>query len=489
MDGLRPTASPTCFLHIPKSGGSSVHAALERALPPGSLAPRRMDMSSVADFDDFERLRPQARALLALEPYEVRDLRRYRVVSGHFFLATLLQITDAASIATVLREPRTRLLSLYMFWRVSGIHDFWAPSRAGDHALRPLAEFLSERRLAPVVDNQLCRMLLAGDPRLDRLGFAASGDIVSIARDASERLDALGFVGVLERGDDMWGRLSELFGVTLEPLSVNRTEDLDGMIGMDPREPVFTPQALELIEQRTAADMLVYDHVLARAGLGASERRQLKDGAFAQELVKLGDLVGRSAARAAEQAALVGVVRVNVEEGTRTIRGLEATLARSQADLDRSRRWLDAVHSSASWRLTAPLRAAKRAVRRMQPSDRASPVRASDRSLVSGWSVNQIWWFALALCATIAATDAILSHVALIAVLALGPCCGAFTGRWRRTACVGIVAIALAVPLGLADRIWDTRAQMVDLAVVAVIALLSTVVTVLVGKRREHQSG
>jgi hypothetical protein len=376
VDGVSRADSPTCFLHIPKSGGSSVHAALERALPAGSLAPRRMDMSTVADFHDFDRLRPEARDMLALELGEVQELGRYRVVSGHFFLATLLRVSNAASIATVLREPRARLLSLYMFWRVSGIHDFWAPSRAVDHARRPLAEFLSERRLAPVIDNQLCRMLLAEDARLSELKFAATADIESIACDASERLDALGFVGVLELGDDLWKGLAEMFGVDLEPVSVNVTEDLEGLIAMDPRQPLFTKEALELIERRTAADSLVYEHVLARAGLDVAERQRLRDAAFAQQLVKLGDLVGRSAARTAEQAVLVEALREQVEEGSRTIRGLETDLVRYQENLDRWRRWLEAVHSSASWKLTTPLRAAKRAVQRVRRRDHESSIDA-----------------------------------------------------------------------------------------------------------------
>ena len=112
-----------------------------------------------------------------------------------------------------------------------------------------------------------------------------------------------------------------------------------------------------------------------------------------------------------------------------------------------------------------------------------------DRSILAGWSVNQVWWFALALCSAIAATDAILSHVVLIAVLTAGPFCGAFTGRWAKTASVGLWAIVLAVPLGLADKIWDTRTQLVDLSAVALVALLSTLVAALAEKRSYHQMG
>lgn len=147
---------PRCFLHIPKSGGLSICTALETALPPGALAPQRFDTSTFCDFNDFELLRPEIRAMIATTPSMVRSLGQYRAVCGHFSLSTLSQITDRSFIATVLREPRTRLLSLYVYWRVSGIDDLVAPYRATEHAQRPLSEFLSEPLLAPVVDNQIC---------------------------------------------------------------------------------------------------------------------------------------------------------------------------------------------------------------------------------------------------------------------------------------------------------------------------------------------
>ena len=182
-----PDASPACFLHIPKAAGSSIHAALGAALPPGSLAPQRLDSSVFCNFEDFELLSREARRQVAANPCEVQSLGGYRAVSGHFSLTTLLQIADASSIATVLREPRARLLSLYMYWRTPDIGDFWAPYSATEHAQRPLSVFLSEPRLAPAVDNQVCRMLLHGDPRLPESGFAAQSDVPVIAADAIGR--------------------------------------------------------------------------------------------------------------------------------------------------------------------------------------------------------------------------------------------------------------------------------------------------------------
>ncbi len=272
-------------------------------------------------------MRPEARSQVAASPREVQSLARYGAVSGHFSLNTLLRIAAASSISTVLREPRARLLSLYMYWRTPGTSDFWAPYPAADHAQRPLWEFLSEPLLAPVIDNQVCRMLLYEDPRLPELGFAAPSDIEAITADAVERLDALGFVGVLELGDSVWQGLSRLFDVELKATELNVTEDLGNPTAIGSGEKLLTAEALDLLAQRSAADLAVYDHALTRAHLDAHERRRLGDGAFARQLVKLGDLVGSSATRAAEQAVVIEALQSQLKEQERlhveldTIRG------------------------------------------------------------------------------------------------------------------------------------------------------------------------
>ncbi len=377
-----------------------MHAALEAALPAGSLATRRFDRSAFAAFQDFELLSKDARALVALDHDEVQALGRHRAVSGHFALATLLEITDSSSIATVLREPRARLLSLYTYWRIPGISDFWAPSQTNRHARRPLAEFLAEPVLAPAIDNQICRMLLYGDTRLPDRDFARASDLGSIAGDAIEQLEGLGFVGVMELDDTMWHGLGRLFGVSLSPISLNVTER-SGELAPTPGGGSVTAAAIELLGQRSAADLLVYDHVLARAGLSEDERRRLKEAVFAQQLVKFGDLLGSSALRAAKLQVVLGESEDRVLRHERTIQGHERTIEaheqigrrhalsihqhesaisrqeqaiqglRSEVlgreeELDRLHRWLGAMHTSASWRLTGPLRAAKHALQRLR---------------------------------------------------------------------------------------------------------------------------
>jgi hypothetical protein len=171
-----------------------------------------------------------------------------------------------------------------------------------------------------------------------------------------------------------------------------------------------------------------------------------------------------------------------LEHAHATQLGLEDRLARQAAILDK-------MQSSVSWRVTVPLRAAKRAVTRQPQSRPRSEYRAADQSLLAGATVNQVWWFALLVCFVVAATDTILTHVVLITLLAAGPLCAVLTGRWARTAALGALTILLAVALGVPDGIWDTRTQLVNLCIVASLASLCTIGAALIQRSRRAQRG
>jgi hypothetical protein len=324
-------------------------SALEAALPPGSLAPWRFDRLDPAS---LELLRPEARALVLDGREWERALRGYRAVAGHFSLDTLLAAAPASAVCTVLREPRVRVLSLYMFWRTLK-SDEESPSPAygmAENANRPLGEFLSNRAVAFEIDNQVSRMLLPGDPRLPTRAFPSASDIEGVAADAIQRLGQFGYVGILELGESAWRGVGEHFGVTLQPGVFNVTGRLGSAVTGGNAGEVFTDDVLGLLEERTAADAIVYDYALERAGIaGREERRRLKERTFAAQLVRLGDLCGPSAVKAAEYDVVAA-----------TLERVEEELHRKDEELVSVRRGLEAVRGSMSWRVTAPLRSAKR---------------------------------------------------------------------------------------------------------------------------------
>jgi hypothetical protein len=349
-------------MHIPKSAGASVHAALERALSPEAVSPRRQDASLFScGFTDVHLLDPGTRAVVVADRDEINELRDFEVVIGHFPLATLLSVTPAHFIATVIREARSRVLSHYAFWRASSpALAAWHPYPAFAHARRPLEEFLGEPSIARATDNVVCRMLLAEDPLIPELDFIDRADVEAVAGHAIDAIGTLGYVGVLEFGDSVWDGLSQFFGVPLSEVRLNTTAAHSEAGDGPAADLAITADALELLEARTAADAIVYRHVLGAAGCSGEDAERLQAAAFASELARFGDVAGTFAAKFRAQ---VRHERDQLEDQRRLLSDAQRDLAETRDQLRSYEIWLDQMERSPSWRLTAPLRAAKHAVR------------------------------------------------------------------------------------------------------------------------------
>jgi hypothetical protein len=92
-------AAPTkvIFLHIPKTAGQSVHAALTAAYGASAICPARVNEQ--------------------LFGMTVAELNNYQVFSGHLDWSLLDCVRGPRFAFTVLREPRDRILSFYFFLR------------------------------------------------------------------------------------------------------------------------------------------------------------------------------------------------------------------------------------------------------------------------------------------------------------------------------------------------------------------------------------
>jgi hypothetical protein len=288
-----------CFLHIPKSGGTSIHVALEAALTPDLLSPRRMDTSAFCGFSEFDLLQPTTRQLIATDDREIVMMGKHRFVSGHFALPGLLKIAPAKAIGTIMREPRTRLLSLYLYWRTPHIFDNLLPYNLERYALMPLDHFLAEPRLAPASDNQICRLLLYGDPRIPSNDFIAQSDIAAIASDATQQLATLGFVGVLELRETVWQGLERHLGVSLEPRRANIAGELGNPAPASPGEAIISTDAFDLLARRNAADSIIYDYALRLSGVQDDERLHSVESTFAEHVARLERILSCPVERAA----------------------------------------------------------------------------------------------------------------------------------------------------------------------------------------------
>lgn len=85
------------FLHIPKTAGQSVHAALVDAYGADAVCPARVNEQ--------------------LAKMSVAELNRYKVFSGHLDWSLLDCIKGPRYLFTILRDPRDRILSFYFFLR------------------------------------------------------------------------------------------------------------------------------------------------------------------------------------------------------------------------------------------------------------------------------------------------------------------------------------------------------------------------------------
>jgi len=85
------------FLHIPKTAGQSVHAALVRAFGEDAVCPARVNDQ--------------------LKEYTIGELNRYQVFSGHLDWSLLDCLQGPSYTFTVLRKPIDRILSFYFFLR------------------------------------------------------------------------------------------------------------------------------------------------------------------------------------------------------------------------------------------------------------------------------------------------------------------------------------------------------------------------------------
>ena len=99
----------------------------------------------------------------------------HRVVMGHVSSATLVG-AGCTGLAVQVREPRSRLLSLYRYWQAQDetqLERWGTWGRTVVAAARlPLADFLASPTTWPATDNALARQALGGlatpyvDPRL-----------------------------------------------------------------------------------------------------------------------------------------------------------------------------------------------------------------------------------------------------------------------------------------------------------------------------------
>lgn len=252
-DGGGPAAT-LAFLHIPRSGGTALHAAFSAHFTAEQICPERMN-----------RLETVPRWMLV----------SYRLYSGHYRFEHLALVPRPRLAVTVLREPRQRLVSLYRHWRRHSAA--LAEANPGLRLARalPLVEFLRSEELEVVeaFDNSLARQL-AGDCRARAPGYytrfdwedRAPLDLMAIVPPACRNLLQFDAVGFQSKLDAMLSFVSQRMGwppPTALPLTNASSQPDLGLEGL-PEEDI-PPDALPELNRLTRMDRMVWDFALGQA--------------------------------------------------------------------------------------------------------------------------------------------------------------------------------------------------------------------------------
>jgi hypothetical protein len=246
------------FLHIPKTGGTSLRRALQDAV-------------------GKDRVCTEVHNLLW--SCTGAELFTSRLFSGHFDRRCLTFIPGRQHrIVTMLRDPRSRLISLYQFMRSYTERFSKAHKQALAIAARrlPFGEFLDAAlRINPAaVDNTYLRAFGAElpshhwDQRAERgaLKLLSEFDrpVDDILEDAKSFLSGISCVGILESYERSAAAIFSAFGLEApDQMDVrNRTSELasrsQNFAAVEPFE--ITASDEERIERLTRYDRVLYTH-------------------------------------------------------------------------------------------------------------------------------------------------------------------------------------------------------------------------------------
>jgi hypothetical protein len=255
---------PLVFMHVPKCSGTSLIQALLAAGIAHSVF-SGFDRTMFGDFAAFESIGGKVRNSIYLDENDLP--RAIDFVAAHMSLSTLSRSFPAGQLLTLFREPTSRLLSLWIFWRSHTDDQLlqWG-GEWGDRvrrSRRPLVDFLRTREVACQTDNQLVRMLLCPHSLIPTDDFIDDRHDTALVQAAAERLARFSFLDLIENQTlasnlANWlgrpvtlGRLNETTNIP-RSLKTSMTHELtdDAWVLLDARSRIDLQLWLALAAQR-----------------------------------------------------------------------------------------------------------------------------------------------------------------------------------------------------------------------------------------------
>jgi hypothetical protein len=185
-------------MHIPKTAGTALTKCLIDAISPEGIA-TGVDASIFCGIDDFDSFSKGKKGFVYKNASEIpRDVQ---LVSGHISASILRQAFPRGRFMTVLREPLSRTLSFWLYWR--GLSDAalepWGDEWAHQVKLSrgSFLSFIRVKSLACNNDNPATRMLLWPSkliPSRDFIDEKLDDDIIDQALSVLSSFDFIDFI-------------------------------------------------------------------------------------------------------------------------------------------------------------------------------------------------------------------------------------------------------------------------------------------------------
>lgn len=211
-------------MHIPKCAGSSLSTILQSCFKIEDVCPKRLDKFLFGSFNPRQIINKETRDLIILDD-EIESVKKYKLLIGHFVLDTILDY-EPEIIITILREPRSRILSHYFFWRSVPIEVAmsWLPYSVSMYAkTQSFEKFIENSEVADQIDNLLCRQI--ADQKLIPQGrYIREDEDECIIQSCFKKINLFSYIGFTEYFGDIVQYVSDLFSSHLDSYHINKTK-------------------------------------------------------------------------------------------------------------------------------------------------------------------------------------------------------------------------------------------------------------------------
>jgi hypothetical protein len=359
-------------MHVPKTAGSSARQGIIAALKPRSML-TGFDRSLFGVRIDLETLEATLRRTIYSCPREMppdADL-----VMGHIARTTLCAAYPSHRIFTVLRDPRSRLISHWLFWRSHSDETLDPWGTWGERvkiSRQPLRQFLTSPEIACQTDNLLVRMLLWPHAGIADDAFISPESDEVLLEAGRRALRSFDFVGTVE-DPFLERRMGGFLGTKFVLPRVNETRSLSADL-----RPVLTDEldemALAALDARCRLDAVLWSEIVQPHCLPATPQSVSERGLLRSLFRYVDTGVARLSGTPAEAEREQILLRAPVADGERRQAIAQASAAVAERD-----RAIGLASAAEAERDQALERAAAAVAERDQAFDRASAAEAERR--------------------------------------------------------------------------------------------------------------